>query len=387
MDLFGDPSLLLPGVESRSASFENPTAAKGAGGTAAGGRKGAPWRRIEPGETVTLLDVEGPGTIRRWWMTIPPAEPPHMRAVWLEVFYDGLPEPSVPWLDFFGVAQGRPTEYSSALTSVQEARGFNNVMPMPFARHVRVEVTNGSAEAIPQLYYQIDLTLEGRIAPDRGLLHVTFDRRNPTTMGDDMVLAEKLSGPGRFLGCVVGIRTIDEGFWYGEGEVKAYLDGDDALPTICGTGLEDYVGTAWGMGAHHAPYAGSPLLVPGGPGPMPAHVGFYRWHVPDPVVFQRDLRVTLQQIGMSLFVAGQDEQFEAFAATHPACGGGWYRDIPGLVAMGIHERVDDVSAAGFVYCREPQPVPERDIAAAVADLERLSGDRVDPHEPMFQMLR
>lgn len=386
--MFGDPSDLLPGVESRAVTFENPTGAKGAGGTAANGRKGAPWRRVEAGETVTLLDLDGPGTLRHWWMTVPPASPAQLRALVLEVFYDGADEPSisVPWLDFFGVAQGRPTAFASALTTVQEARGFNSFVPMPFRDHVRVQVTNGSDSPIPQLYFQIDLTLEAAASTERGLLHVQFRRENPTTMGRDAVIAADLAGPGRFLGCVVGVRTIDEGMWYGEGEVKVFLDGDDELPTICGTGLEDYVGTAWGMGAHHAPFAGSPLQVRGGPGAMPAHVGFYRWHVPDPIVFSSGVRVTIQQIGMSMFVAGQEEQFEAYAATHPAAGGGWAREIPGIVAMGIHERVDDVSTAGFTYCRDAQAVPRVDVAAATADLDRLPGDAIDPLEAMFSML-
>ena len=164
----------------------------------------------------------------------------------------------------------------------------------------------------------------------------------------DFVITEGLEGPGRFLGCTVGVRVIDHANWYGEGEVKVYRDGDTDLPTICGTGLEDYVGTAWGMGQHHAPYGGAP---PGaqrarqgaeGMGTQPDFVSFYRWHVPDPIMFERDLRVTIQQIGAMFFLPGQEAELAAYEQTNPVAGEGWRTDgPPGLLAWGICERVDD----------------------------------------------
>jgi hypothetical protein len=188
-------------------------------------------------------------------------------------------------------------------------------------------------------------------------------------MRRDFVIADGLRGPGRFLGCNVGVRVMDAGNWYGEGEVKVYRDGDDALPTICGTGLEDYVGSAWGLGAHHAPYGGAPLVV--GDPAQPAFVGFYRWHVPDPIMFERDLRVTIQQIGAMFFSPGQEDALAAYEETNPVAGEGWLRTIPGLLAFGIAERVDDYCATAYVYCTEPQPVPRLDVAAALADIGRL----------------
>ena len=155
--------------------------------------------------------------------------------------------------------------------------------------------------------------------------------------------------------------------WYGEGEVKIYRDGDTDLPTICGTGLEDYVGSAWGIGAHHAPYGGAPLSL--GPArraveTQPDFVGFYRWHVPDPVMFEHELRVTIQQIGAMFFLDGQEQELAEYEETHPVAGEGWMRDVgPGLHAWGIAERVDDYCATAFVYCREPQPVPRLDCDA------------------------
>jgi hypothetical protein len=269
-----------------------------------------------------------------------------------------------------------------------EGRGLNAFFPMPFRGRMRVELTNGSSRAI-QLYYQIDYTRQGALPADVGVLHCAFRRENPTTMGRDFVIADVPAGPGRFLGCVVGVRVVDDGTWYGEGEVKIFRDGDRDLPTICGTGLEDYVGSAWGMGAHHGLYAGAPLVVDrlgadSIPLALPAFVGFYRWHVVDPIVFTDELRVTIQQIGMHTFPAGAAEQFERFAASHPQAGDGWLRGLPNLEAIGLHERVDDYSAAAFFYCTTPQPVDRLDVAGATADLDRLAHERADPMEAFFR---
>jgi hypothetical protein len=384
--MWPDPSQLDPTLDSRSISFENPTGARGAGGSAAGGRKGAPSRGIGPGSHVVLADVEGPGTIRHIWCTVPPAPPEQLRAITLEIFYDDRAEPSVsvPLLDFFGAPLGRPVPFSSLLTVVAEGRGFNAYFPMPFRERVRVELANHSQRFV-MLYFQIDYTL-ARLADDAALLHVSFRRENPTTMRHDFVIAEGLRGPGRFLGCAVGIRCIDGGIWYGEGEVKVYRDGDGRLPTICGTGLEDYVGTAWGMGAHHGPYAGAPLDVRADAADslsIPDFVGFYRWHLPDPITFADDLRVTIQQIGAARFAAAKHAEADEFFAHNPPAGHGIMRDLPGTAAFAICERIDDYSAASFTYCRDPQAVPRVDPVAAAADLGRRSYESPSPMESFF----
>ncbi|HVN84302.1 MAG TPA: glycoside hydrolase family 172 protein [Candidatus Binatia bacterium] len=380
-----DPSVIDPALDCRAVSFENPTGARGAGGTAHQGRKGAPARTLRPGERVVLADLAGPGALHHLWMTFSPAPPEIMRALWLEVFYDGAPEPSVsvPCLDFFASPHGRPVAFDSAMVSVREGRGFNSYIPMPFRRSVRVELTNGSARRVP-LYYQIDYT-NGPVADDSGYLHVSFRRENPTVLRRDFVIADGLRGPGRLLGCAVGVRVIDAGFWYGEGEVKVYRDGDGDRPTICGTGLEDYVGSAWGMGAHATLYAGAPLVVRNPDhGPNPDFVSFYRWHLADPIMFASALRVTIQQIGYAFFTAGQESEFERYAATNPAAGAGWERNpSPGVLARGIAERVDDYCATAYVYCREPQPVPRIDLPAALADIGRRPYEPTHPFEAMF----
>jgi hypothetical protein len=373
-----NPAFIDPRLDSRAVSFENPTGARGSGGQAANGRKGAPSRRIRAGERVVLADLDGPGVIRHFWLTMLPAPPERLRALTLEVFYDGASEPSisVPVVDFFGLPHGRQVSMHSAVMSVLEGRGYNSYAPMPFRRGVRVEVVN-QAKRGTILYYQIDYTLQPDLPAELGYLHASFRRENPTTLRQDFVIADGLEGPGRFLGCNVGVRVIDAGDWYGEGEMKVYRDGDDEYPTICGTGLEDYVGSAWGMGRFDSPHSGAPLRVkegevPGGPTEgNPDLLGFYRWHVLDPIMFERELRVTIQQIGSAFFAAGMEAELEAYEKTNPVAGEGWVRDmVPGLHAWGIAERVDDYCATAYVYCTRPQPVPRLDVALAVADIER-----------------
>ena len=382
IDPVWNPALIDTTLDARATSFENVGGDRGAGGQAYGGRKGAPNRRLEPGERVVLADIEGAGVIRHIWMTFLPNRPERMRSLYLEVFYDGATEPSVsvPCLDFFGLPHGRPVAYHSALTAANEGRGFNSYVPMPFRAGARVELVNGGPKRTI-LYYQIDYTLQPELPDNLGYLHVSFRRENPTVMRRDFVIAEGLRGPGRFLGCNVGVRVIDPGSWYGEGEVKIYRDGDDAFPTICGTGLEDYVGSAWGMGAHSAPYGGAPLVVGKNGEIDPDFVGFYRWHVPDPIMFERELRVTIQQIGAMFFAQGQEEQMAAYEKTNPVAGTGSMRDVgPAVLAWGIAERVDDYCATAYVYCVEPQPVPRLDLDAALADIERRDYEIASPQE-------
>lgn len=378
------------GHQSRSTSFENPTGARGAGGTTHRGRKGAPSSRLDPGDRVVLADVEGPGTIRHIWMTVPPAPPEVLRAMIIEVFYDGSDQPSisVPALDFFGLPHGRPVEYYSVLTAAHEGRGLNSWIPMPFRDRVRIEFRNESP-AVTVLYYQVDYTLDPEWDGQSGYLHASFRRENPTTMGQDFVILDELRGPGRFLGCNFGVRVLDEGLWYGEGEVKIYLDDDDEHPTICGTGLEDYVGTAWGLGSHDGPYAGAPLDIrppsdeASSADSGPDFVGCYRWHVPDPVVFDSSIRVTIQQIGMAVFLGADRTPFEEYKTTHPAAGPGWIEPpIPGVVGGGIAERVDDYCATAFVYCERPQPVPRIEVDLATRDIERRPYEQPSPQEAM-----
>jgi len=367
-----DPAHLWPGHESRAISFENPTGARGAGGRAADGRKGAPSRVVAPGERVTLADVAGPGCLTHVWMTVAALPsladraPTFLRAQLLEVRYDDLEAPSisVPALDFFGVVHGVPASYASALTACNDGLGLESRIPMPFRDRVRVEYVNASAQPA-LLYFQIDVLL-GPQDGDRGLLHAMFTRDNPTTLQRDLVILDGLRGPGRFLGMTGGVRPFDRR-WWGEGEVKIHFDGE-AQPTVCGTGTEDYLGSAWGLAEFAAPESGAPLVV----GPRRDQsagwslVSFYRWHLSDPIVFRDSIRVTVQQIGSAFFQPGEEAAAAMFRDSVTLAGDGWVEGRFG--AFALYERSDDWCATGFAYCREPQPVDPVDPAGATADL-------------------
>ena len=135
-----NPAVIDPSLDSRAVSFENRGGGRGAGGSAAGGRKGRPNKLLRPDERVVLGDIAGPGTVRHIWLTVPSAPPEQLRSLILEVFYGGADEPSVsvPMVDFFGAPHGRPVDYESALTSILEGRGFNSYVPMPFRDRIRL---------------------------------------------------------------------------------------------------------------------------------------------------------------------------------------------------------------------------------------------------------
>jgi hypothetical protein len=367
-----DPAQLWPDHESRAVTFENPRGERSSGGRAAGGRKGEPNRVVGPGERIVLADLTGPGRITHIWMTLAPLPlrldpvPAFLRAQVLEVFYDDLSEPSVsiPVPDLFGVVHGVPASYASSLTACNDGLGLEARIPMPFGGRIRVEFANTSAERV-LLYYQVDVLL-GSQSDDTGVLHATFTRENPTAMKKDLVVLDGLRGPGRYLGMTGGVRPSDP-WWWGEGEVKVYFDGE-AEPTICGTGTEDYLGSAWGLAEFAAPESGAPLVA----GPRPDRSGgwslvsFYRWHLSDPVVFRDSIKVTLQQIGSAGFAADQQAALSQFRAGIETAGTGWIEGRFG--AFTLYERSDDWCATGFAYCRDPQPVRRVDSTVATADL-------------------
>jgi hypothetical protein len=375
-------SRLLRGHESRAATFENPTGARGAGGTVADGRKGAPWRLIRPEETVTLASFDGEGCVTHVWLTIaqgvgaPGAA--FLRSQVLEIAYgSNAPSVSVPVGDYFGAVHGIAAPYASALTAVNEGRGFTSRVPIPFRDGVTITYTNrGDVPVI--LYYQVDVLL-GPVDDDAGYLHVMFRRENPTMLGRDFVVwDETLHGPGRFLGWTGGVRVLDDRWWWGEGEMKFYFDGED-LPTICGTGTEDYLDSAWCLGTFAAPETGAPLvtsLVGESEDARHELVSFYRWHASDPVVFSSSLRATIQQIGSAVFAAGDEQSYERFKSEVQVAGRGWMENIPGLAALGLYERSDDWCGTAFVYLADPQPVPLVDVAEASRDVGNPKGSVV-----------
>jgi hypothetical protein len=214
-DLVHAPYQLDTGLLSRSISFENPTGAPGQGGQAASklgpGRKGAPSRSIQPGETVQLCDIQGMGTIRHIWITTA-REPVVQRACVIRAWWDDQEHPSIecPIGELFGFAHGKIMPYDSAVHSVGPTGGRNIWLPMPFGKRARMTFTNEGAKAVP-LFYQIDYTLGDRHAEDVGRLHVLFRRENPTTEKQDFELLPQRKQKGRFIGSVIGIRNLHPG--------------------------------------------------------------------------------------------------------------------------------------------------------------------------------
>ncbi|MBN2288737.1 MAG: DUF2961 domain-containing protein [Candidatus Glassbacteria bacterium] len=280
-------------VQTRWTSFENPSGAKGLAGQASQGRKGSPSRKIAAGETVTLARLNGPGVIRRIWLTIRPGNPDHLRGMLIRMFWENQEVPSVeaPLQDFFGIPCARQVSFECCFFSNPEGRSFNCFIPMPFRTGALIEVENQSPGDCDLLFYDIDYTVGDDLPDELCYFHARYRRENPTTPKKDFSILPRTLGRGRYLGCNVGVRAIgDYKFsWFGEGEIKIYLDGDEDFPTLCGTGTEDLVGSAWGLGAFSHLYQG--CLLAGGP-----VWGFYRYHVPDPIYFHREIRVDLQQI-------------------------------------------------------------------------------------------
>lgn len=381
-------SRLYPNHVSRAATFENPSGAPNTGGTAGNGRKGAPWKLIRSGERITLAQFDGPGTVGHFWLTISQfgtPSPEFGRAQILEITYAGVdgPSVSVPACDYFGAVHGLLAPYASALTAVNEGRGYNSRVPIPFTDGITIEYHNRSdSHAI--LYYQVDVLL-GPLEPDTGFLHATFRRENPTTLKQDFVVWDGLEGPGRFLGWTGGVRTLDGNWWWGEGEMKFYIDGD-TLPTICGTGTEDYLDSGWGLGTFSAPEAGAPLvtsLKSNHEDSGHEWISFYRWHMSDPVVFSTSLKATIQQIGAAGFREGQEAEYEQFKKDNEAAGNGWFEKMqPPQIGMGLYERQDDWCGTAFVYLQRPQSVPLVDVELATQDLANPKGEIVRRTRPV-----
>ena len=281
------------GVESRLSSFENPNGVRGQGGKTNKTAKGRAFEVIQQGETKTLLNVNGEGIVQRIWLTID-QNPLKLRSLRFQFYWDGNSKPAVdvPMGDFFGFNVGKPVAFQSALFSSGEGRSFNCYIPMPFKKGAKILLTNDGTQPV-KLFYDVDFSFQ-KLPPDVLYFHAYWTRQMTSQLGDDFLILPKMTGKGRFLGMTVGINT-DSSYsksWWGEGEVKMFLDGDKQYPTIVGTGTEDYIGSAWGLGTFSNTYQGCTVASD-----STRQYNFYRWHIPDPIYFNKDIKVVLQQIG------------------------------------------------------------------------------------------
>ncbi|NEE00430.1 glycoside hydrolase family 172 protein [Phytoactinopolyspora halotolerans] len=300
----------------RSISAENFSGAKGQGGMAtegtgaqAAGGLGQGWKvspsiKIPAGTTAVLGEIAGPGVITHIWCTTAPHRAWRgavLRAYWED---EHVPAVEVPLGDLFCNGWNSFSQVSSVAVAANPNGGFNSYWPMPFHRSARVTLENLSAEEII-LYYQIDYEL-GDVPDDASYLHAQWRRSHPVPRGEVHTLLDDVRGHGHYVGTYIAWGVNDPG-WWGEGEIKFYLDGDTDFPTICGTGTEDYFGGAWnfdvpgqGYTTFTTPYLGlNQVLKPDGLYASQQRFGMYRWHIPDPIRFAEDLRVTIQSLGIA----------------------------------------------------------------------------------------
>ena len=336
--------------KSRAINAENPKGEKGKGGMAAShlglSRKGSPCLNdIASGQTVTLAEIEGPGAINHIWITVDAkttdADCFVLRDLVLRMYWDDEEEPSVesPLGDFFCCGFGRECNVNSMPIAVVPSRGLNCYFQMPFRKKARITLENQHVNPIPAFFYQVDYCLYDEGLPeDIAYFHAQWRREKITQLQKDYVILDNVKGKGHYVGTYMALTTLER-YWWGEGEVKFYIDGDEEYPTICGTGTEDYFGGSWSFAKqvdgktveqnYCTPYLGYPYYSSHDElihnfyhnnDVMPMR-GFYRWHIQDPICFDEDLKVTIQQIGVG------------------------YR--------GLFERQDDVASVAYWYQAEP----------------------------------
>jgi hypothetical protein len=300
-------------AKTRSISPENLTGEKGKGGMAKVGNasdaardlgqgwKVNPFVIIEPGKTFTLGEIDGSGAIQHIWMT----PTGNWRFSILRMYWDGEAEPSVeaPVGDFFAMGWGRYAHINSLPVCVNPGSAFNAYWVMPFRKKAKITIENLDDKPV-RFYYQIDYTLT-RVAADAAYFHAQFRRMNPLPYKQVYTILDGIKGKGQYVGTYMAWGVNSNG-WWGEGEIKFYMDGDQEFPTINGTGTEDYFCGSYNFENQEkrqyqeftTPYAVLiQVLKPDGLYQSQQRFGLYRWHIPDPVRFDSDLRVTIQALG------------------------------------------------------------------------------------------
>jgi hypothetical protein len=255
--------------------------------------------KIGPGETFEIANIEGSGAVQQMWMT--PIG--HWRFSILRIYWDDQEQPSVecPMGDFFACGWQKYAQVSSLAVCVNPGSAFNCYWEMPFRKRCRMTVTNIDATDLI-LYYQVNYTLT-EVPEDCAYFHAQFRRTNPLPYKEDYTILDGVVGQGQYVGTYMAWGVNNNG-WWGEGEIKFFMDGDREFPTICGTGTEDYFCGSYNfdVGGQYqeftTPYAGLPqVLRPDGTYQANTRFGMYRWHIVDPVRFASDLRVTIQALG------------------------------------------------------------------------------------------
>lgn len=327
-------------AESRSISPENLTGEKGKGGMAKIGEGSAshqaghlgqgwkvnPYINIKPHETFVLADIVGSGAIQQIWMTI--------TGVWrfsiLRIYWDDQEQPSVevPVGDFFCNGWNKYAQVNSLPISVNPGSAFNSHFVMPFKKRCRITVENIDDNPIV-LYYQINYSLM-EIKEEIAYFHAQFRRVNPLPYKEVFTLLDNVEGKGQYIGTYLAW-GVNNNNWWGEGEIKFYLDDDDKFPTICGTGTEDYFLGSYNFEdkekhkyqTYSTPYSGLVYVSnPDGLYNTQQRFGMYRFHITDPIRFHKNIKVTIQALGWRRdfrYLALQDDI---------SCVTYWYQTLP-----------------------------------------------------------
>lgn len=312
----------LSDAKTRSISPENFTGAKGKGGMAdpaedkgqrnvanaayqardlGQGWKVNPFIIVNGGETFTIAEIDGPGAIQHIWMT----PTGNWRFSVIRFYWDDEKEPSieVPVGDFFGMGWNTFATLNSLAVTVNPGSAFNCYWKMPFRKKCRITIENLNQDEPMRLYYQIDYTLTD-IGDDEAYLHAQFRRSNPN-MNSLHTLLDGVKGQGQYVGTYMAVGVHNNG-WWGEGEIKFYMDGDTDFATIVGTGTEDYFCGSYNFEnkktgqyqEYSTAYAGLHQIIrPDGLYLSQQRFGMYRWHILDPIRFEQNLKVTIQDLG------------------------------------------------------------------------------------------
>ncbi len=287
---------MKPAAQSRVSSPENPNGIKGSGAQANASAKGSAFIQLKAGESRALLDVNTAGIIQRIWITINNRSPEVLRSLRLRMYWDGENNPAVdvPFGDFFCAALGKPVAFQSALFSNPEGRSFNCYIPMPFKKGAKVVLVNETGIDLSLIFFDIDFLQLEKPEEDMLYFHARWHRQKSSAIGQDVEILPEITGRGRFIGTSIGVNVnpVYGESWWGEGEVKMFIDGDKKFPTIVGTGAEDYIGSGWSEGFFANAYQGC-LLADA----QHNQYAFYRFHVPDGIYFYKNFRVSIQQIG------------------------------------------------------------------------------------------
>jgi hypothetical protein len=304
----------LSAAETRSISPENPTGQPGRGGMAVEGKgaesardlgtgwKVSPCIDVAPGATLQLADIQGPGAIQHIWLT----PTGHWRFSILRVCWDDQEQPSIecPVGDFFACGWNQYAQVSSLAVCVNPASAFNCYWEMPFRNRCRITLTNIAVEPVT-VYYQVDYTLT-QVPDDAAYFHAQFRRVNPLPYKSVCTLLDGVNGQGHYVGTSMAWGVNNNG-WWGEGEIKFFIDDDKEFPTICGTGTEDYFCGSYdfdvgkekgGYREFSTPYSGlAQVIRSDGLYQSQMRFSMYRWHIADPIRFSKRIRVTMQALG------------------------------------------------------------------------------------------